>query len=1048
MKTNLQAQDLVVFRTPLLPFATLTDLSAKKLKALFQQPILQEALFLASPDLYESLQTWLQGELKAGKDQEKLEVTLTKYLLRMSYRCTPFGLFAGISTATFGQVTAVELAGRDAYQRHSRLDMDYLCALAGKVSQQIELRNTFTYFPSNTLYLVGEQLRYVEYRVQQKLRTHHLVNIDCSEYIHRVLRQASQGASIRELAGSLVDEDISLDEATVFIHQLINNQVLVSPLEPCITGESYINRLITILQQSDSGILTAGVLKEVEAHLRLADQDMSGRGVNCYQHIIRQLPQLEVPFEKGQLFQTDLWKPARQGTLHSQVATELHEAIEVLAKLQNPKETEPANLRRFQEDFYLRYEEQEVPLLEVMDAEMGLGYPVRAHIAEDSPLLDDIVIPAPESGSESYAWSDWQQFLLEKYLDGLGKQTYVWQLDAKELRSFLKNTSPRLAASLYSKGTLIASSAAAIDQGDFAIYHHLTAGPSAASLLGRFCHLDEKLTEQVKKLLQAEEQTCPEAVFAEIVHINQARIGNISMRPVLREYEIPIIVQASVDEAHTIRLEDLLVSVRNNRIVLWSKRLNKEIIPRLSTAHNYSLQALPVYQFLCDLQYQQVQSSLYWTWGALSKAPFLPQVRYGKVIVAKARWVLTKEELAILTQTKEGDWLEQWRLLRKRRNLPKWVTVGEGDTVLPLDLENKLCLKVLQGLLKNKSSLILEECLVQEDKLWVTGPEGCFTHEFILPLQYSSVQPIASASLPAHNRVFTVPRQFCPGSAWLFAKIFCGVRTADTILTDVIKPLTESLLAAGLIDKWFFIRYNDPEPHLRVRFHGQGSFYGTVLGQLQKALQPYLEAKLVTNLQTDTYQRELERYGAENIEDSEAVFFHDSKAVIDLLDLLAGDEGDTIRWQLAIRGVDHLLADFRFDLQAKRQLIDGLQANFKQEFGMDNPESRKSLAAKFRQERKQMEQLLSPFDDKNHKLAPAFQILEQRSEQWHELLQSIRDKTWSVPIDQVVRSYIHMFLNRIFHSSHRMQEMVVYHLLFQHYTSAVARESKEISLCQ
>jgi hypothetical protein len=29
-------------------------------------------------------------------------------------------------------------------------------------------------------------------------------------------------------------------------------------------------------------------------------------------------------------------------------------------------------------------------------------------------------------------------------------------------------------------------------------------------------------------------------------------------------------------------------------------------------------------------------------------------------------------------------------------------------------------------------------------------------------------------------------------------------------------PLTEKMLAEGTIDKWLFIRYNDPHSHLRV----------------------------------------------------------------------------------------------------------------------------------------------------------------------------------------------------------------------------------------
>lgn len=37
------------------------------------------------------------------------------------------------------------------------------------------------------------------------------------------------------------------------------------------------------------------------------------------------------------------------------------------------------------------------------------------------------------------------------------------------------------------------------------------------------------------------------------------------------------------------------------------------------------------------------------------------------------------------------------------------------------------------------------------------------------------------------------------------------------LLLEVIKPLTEQLIEEKIIDKWFFIRYWDPEPNVRFR---------------------------------------------------------------------------------------------------------------------------------------------------------------------------------------------------------------------------------------
>ncbi len=69
----------------------------------------------------------------------------------------------------------------------------------------------------------------------------------------------------------------------------------------------------------------------------------------------------------------------------------------------------------------------------------------------------------------------------------------------------------------------------------------------------------------------------------------------------------------------------------------------------------------------------------------------------------------------------------------------------------------------------------------------------------------------------------TVQRTFPPGSEWLYAKLYTGTATADQILRDVIAPLVAEVLGSGAAERWFFIRYGDPDWHVRLRFHGTRS---------------------------------------------------------------------------------------------------------------------------------------------------------------------------------------------------------------------------------
>ncbi|OQY05888.1 MAG: hypothetical protein B6I20_00340 [Bacteroidetes bacterium 4572_117] len=56
------------------------------------------------------------------------------------------------------------------------------------------------------------------------------------------------------------------------------------------------------------------------------------------------------------------------------------------------------------------------------------------------------------------------------------------------------------------------------------------------------------------------------------------------------------------------------------------------------------------------------------------------------------------------------------------------------------------------------------------------------------------------------------------GNEWVYFKIYTGYKTADLVLTDAINPLAKELLEEEIIDKWFFIRYSDPDFNLRLRY--------------------------------------------------------------------------------------------------------------------------------------------------------------------------------------------------------------------------------------
>ncbi len=281
-----------------------------------------------------------------------------------------------------------------------------------------------------------------------------------------------------------------------------------------------------------------------------------------------------------------------------------------------------------------------------------------------------------------------------------------------------------------------------------------------------------------------------------------------------------------------------------------------------------------------------------------------------------------------------------------------------------------------------------------------------------------------------------IQRSFIIGSEWLYYKLYTGPKTSDLVLANIIKPVTETLLKNKSIDKWFFIRYADPKPHIRVRFHyTDPSHVAEIINTLYEPIKEYIEEDLVWKVQIDTYQREIERYGINTMEQSEDLFFHESTMIIDFLDMVEGDEGEELRWLFSIKAIDELLNDFGYDEDRKLKLMEGLKTGFGAEFGM-NKFLKKQLDKKYRNEKEKIEEFLIFKREDNPDYAPILDVLDQKSAASKEAIRSILAISNDQQIDRLMSSYIHMLMNRLFRSKNRMHEMVLYDLLFRTYKVA------------
>lgn len=1076
MTRPFKTEAFFAFRTPALPYDFLAGWSSElhvqtsnnddlslalekdrnalrsKLREALQRTEIREAIFVASPDMEEMLEPWLQGKLR-GEKQERVERSLVRYLSRMAARPTPFGLFSGCSTGAWGQDSLLKVEGLEASLRHTRLDMDYLCSLVEELEKDPKVRGTLRYRPNSSLYTAAGRLRYAEVRFSaERGRNYHLVALEPTSYLEATLERAQAGTTIEELARPLVDDEISFEEASAYIHELIDNQVLVSNLYPTVTGEEPIHGVVERLKSHPDTLELGERLGSALARIEALDQNTCERTPETYRKLAKDLETLPAKIKLKYLFQVDLVKPAPEARLSVKVRHDIEEGIDLLHRLAPPKGNNP--MKSFMDAFRERYESRWIPLLEVLDDESGIGFESsQAPGAEASPLLEGLFFPGREERSgPPFTGRDF--YFIKHLMAHPGEKE--WELSSEDLKA-LENREPALYPDAFAAMPVLAArSFEDLDAGNYEMLLEHFSGPSGARLLGRFCHGDHRLEEAVKTHLAAEEALAPGAIFAEIVHLPEGRMGNILCRPLLRGYEIPYLGVSGAEDELQIPLQDLQVSVMGDRVVLRSARLKKEIVPRLSTAHNYS-RGLGVYRFLCRLQDQKGAPNG-WSWGNLDNLPFLPRVRKGRHILSKAKWRVESKELKEIFDATESEAYTLFQAWREKRGLPRMVLLADYDNTLLVDLKNTLWLETLLNLVAKRPSFELQECFPEPDHLLAIGPEGKFCHELVVPfLRETPASPareenkrpeqsdVQGETKPVRQLQASGVRSFPPGSEWLYLKIYTGTSTADQILANHVAPLLEG--TRELYDRWFFIRYNEGGHHLRVRFHGDPRVLTTQLQpRIHERLWPLMEKGLCWKIQLDTYEQEIERYaGFAGITLSEEYFWQDSQAVLELVQAYPGDSGSDMRWRLCLKAVDGLLDGMGFDFETKARIIHQGRENFGREFnskrGLDV-----QLGNKFRTLRKELDALLFG-EIPNEALKPGLAILERRSKNlepcWERLREAEAKGQLTSSQTDLALSYTHMHVNRLLRAAQRSQEFVIYDFLDRLYESRLARAKKK-----
>jgi thiopeptide-type bacteriocin biosynthesis protein len=908
------------------------------------------------------------------------------------------------------------------YEVVSALDAGWLSAWAALVKDPPAAQADAPLGLNDTLHLVRGEWRYLATTCEGLLEKFELAAVRDSPYLRRVVEAAGQGVTVggcvsllaTMLAAPAAPSQRDHDEAAAFVTDLCANGILKDDATWSQSGLPPQHGMYRALKRRPATREPAARLRSTMRALAIADDAVPHATLGQYRRALAKSVEGAAPPKLSTALNVSLWKPCADLSIGPAVQAEIVSVLHVLHQIGFvPHQT---LLKHFVERFRARYGDAEVPLLEAVDTECGI----------------DLSDPLTTDGRGT--WGQERERHLQKLVYQANRRhDAVLIFDDDDVAKLSSNPSVPPPESLHFVGSLLAASAQDVDRGRFKLIVRAFAGPGGLRMLTRFCHGNKELRRLVRAQAALEQHARPGVILAEVVHSAAPKADTIFSRPVLRCFDIPILGRSEQPPGRTIKLDDLYLSVVDQRIRLVSRRLNREVVARVTTAHGYSTSKCAPYRFLAALQEQGVSPFLRWDWGRWDTSPYLPRIEYGRSILSKAQWRI--DAPADWQRRSLGErcaWLGEYQC---GNAVPDTVLLLDGEEGFFLDFRNWVSRLVAARQMSSQGHILLSEVLAD-----AAGPvrdrTSVFLHEVVVPLLRDPPAVPAGMVAPAGSNVHAateaVPRAEAvqpPGSRWLYLNLYGGARDLERCLVRLHHEILGPAIASQHADKWFFIRYDDGEKHVRLRVSGEPqSLWERVWPSLRPRLQQFAQAGEIWRLVVDTYVPEVHRYGGVRaIGLSEVVFHADSEAAVSLLK----EPPKVAPWLIALKGLDAFLDDFRFPLAERMSILKSWHDE------KPRSDARHELLTKTRSVAAFIQELSA---GRHHAVVDAFAERSRRA------AAAIRD-LWALehggaletPLRTVVVSFMHMHCNRVLRHWTVHEELMITSTLLKHYRSLLAR---------
>ncbi|MFE0654582.1 lantibiotic dehydratase [Streptomyces sp. NPDC059534] len=797
------------------------------------------ALRAASPQLVACVERILVDDQVDPKRIQKATSSIAGYVLRATGRPTPFGLFAGVATAREGSAASIIGADHQAVGRPDTLWVDHVRRdLEGRpdVLPFLTVRiNDLAVRHGDTLTVPRSGGRIASTRIGRPMA----VLLDATE-------QPTTGSQLMRM---LADAGGTPQQAQGLISQALAEGYLTSSLAAPMTRDDPAGHLLRTLvpHRRQLEASTRDVLAQLGQITRTlaAHNQTTGLAARELRETADDLMR-RTPASSRSRIALDLRLDA-QVRVPARVLNEAERAADAFIRLTRTRGGSSA-WATFATHFWERYGVGTlVPVREAVDLAAGLGFPADYPMSL-WPQTPPTVLPRDEK-------------LAAKAMHAVVTGDHEVVLTNADIDDLAEGSDVGVVAPHVELGIRIrATDTYALDRGNFLL--DVRPAWTAGVLSGRFAQLlgtelsdlYGRLPTMVQGALPVQLSFAPTFPHAE----NVARI------PAALPHVLSVGEHREPAE-HVMTVDDLAVLSTGEHLHLVSISRRRVVEPLVLHPLAMEKQAPPLARFLAMLGRAAGTAWTAFDWGPAAAAlPVLPRVRYGRSILAPARWKLSAASLPAGPFTKEWhaaltDWAAVWRC-------PARIELHDDDRTVTLDLAEPAHAHLIHHHLRRHTSAVLTEAASDDELRWLGH-----AHEITVPLATTGPQlphPDVTNAPLVTNQDLAHP---ATTGRWVQAKVFTHPTAMDQIITHRLPGLLSTLHT----EKGWFVRYRSVQEndHLRIRVPAGHNTAEAVAAWTERLVADRLASHLVF----DSYRPEIGRYGTGTAMDAaEEVFVADS----------------------------------------------------------------------------------------------------------------------------------------------------------------------------